>query len=231
MKVRCICGAEVELDDEVSTAKTLCVQCGRVFSALNTEALRQMHPPPPPHLPPYQWLGLPVEDGPPDFYALLGVPVWEERPWALKRALRRRQRELAPLAENPDTKAGAAELLLELERAFATLVDPSRRENYVHRERARRAKILTTRVDGALRAGPLDATAVKQLCRFAEEMGLRRWRCIQYLQSRGVAISHPAPSSHRLTKVIAFAIILAALGVLAWFLWQSGLIAKFFAPP
>jgi len=222
MKVRCICGAEVELAEETATAKSICVNCGRVFSALNTEPFHHLSLEQPDGAP-YDWLGITPEHCPPDHYTLLSLRPWEDQKAAIDRAARRRLEELAPLLEDPATKDKAAQLKAEVEHAAAVLSNADRRELYVREEKARRSKIVRSWVDEAVRAGPLDTRAIEQLCRRAEALGLRRSLCLQHLQGRGVDVSVGLPKSSTAFRVaLAALLVLACLVALFFVLRQLG---------
>jgi len=224
MKIRCTCGAEVEVPDDQATAKTICAHCGQVFAALETEQLRrrleELAAKPARH---YAWIGLAPDASPADFYALLGVRPWEEREGTIANALNHRLRQLDHFLKSPDTHTGAERLRHEVEHAAAVLCDTGRRPIYVAEERRRRGRIVEAWIDQAIKQGPPSEAAIKQLCRRTEQLALHRSLCLQLLRGRRVDTAPSAARSGRAIKTLLLVLLcLAGLGALACWLWRVG---------
>jgi hypothetical protein len=77
----------------------------------------------------WEWLQIPPDRRPADFYALLGLPPFESDPESIRRASLRRTAEVRRYCLGPRS-AEAIRILGELAAAFACLADPIRKPAY-----------------------------------------------------------------------------------------------------
>jgi serine/threonine protein kinase len=107
----------------------------------------------------YEWLSIPPEDQPANFYRLLGVKLLEANPQVLNSAADRQMAHVRTFANGP--KAGLAQRVLnELSGARVVLLDPARKAAYDAMLRAASAEQEESRANIA-KEPPLEAIATK----------------------------------------------------------------------
>ena len=120
----------------------------------------------------HNWLGIPRQEQPPDYYRLLGIVLFESDPDVIQNACDQRMSHLKAFATGP--RAALSERLLnEVSRAAVCLLNPSKKRTYDEKLCARRERSKPVHPATTNSPRPVASDAVKDLRSVRDDRGAR----------------------------------------------------------
>lgn len=120
----------------------------------------------------HNWLGIPRQEQPPDYYRLLGIVLFESDPDVIQNACDQRMSHLKAFATGPRA-ALSQRLLNEVSRAAVCLLNPSKKRTYDEKLRARRERSQPVHPATTNARRPVASEAVEDLRSVRGDRGAR----------------------------------------------------------